>query len=141
MKIFLDINVVMDYFLVREPHFLPAAEIFTLAKTNQVEVIVDARTIIFTFFHLSKVLQDKAAVKAKLRAVCDDLTIVSLDRGNLIDALEREVPADLEDGAQLEMALSSGANILVSGDKKGFRTKEIKVMSSLVFLKYWTSLN
>lgn len=140
MKIFLDINIVMDYFLVREPHFLPAAEIFTLAKTGQVEVIVDARTMTFTFFHLNKVLKDKAAVKAKLRAVCDDLTIISLDRENLINALDREVPADLEDGAQLEMALSSDAKILVSGDKKGFRTKEIKVMSSLEFLRHWKSL-
>ncbi|MEM9929273.1 MAG: putative toxin-antitoxin system toxin component, PIN family [Bacteroidota bacterium] len=138
IKVYLDVNVLMDFFLVRDLHFMPAAEILTLAKEKKIEAVVDARTFVFTFFHLKKKLGDSEKAKVILRKALPSLTIVSLTKTNLEQALDRELPRDLEDGAQLELALSAKADFLITGDKKGFKTKEIAVKSAPEFLKWWT---
>ena len=137
IKVYLDVNIVMDFLLIRKPHFTPVSEIIQLAKTNKIEAIVDARSLVFTFFHMMKKDKDAGKAKKAIKLLIKYFTIISTTKDNLVDALNRELPDDLEDGVQLEMALVADVDLMITGDKNGFPSTEIKSMSATEFLQWW----
>lgn len=53
-RLFLDVNVVLDFVLQRNPHFEDAQELFRLATEGMVTLAMSAGSIPFLFFHTRK---------------------------------------------------------------------------------------
>lgn len=137
MKVYLDVNVILDFLLAREDFGMEVAEIISLSKNEGFEIITSPNSLVIAFAKLKKEIPDPQHVKHSLALFRKLVTCVSLEGSDLDRAIAREIPRDLEDGVQLELALKCKADILLTNDKKGFRTQEIKVMNTANFLRNW----
>ena len=125
--VFLDTNVVLDLLGEREPFYLSAAKIATLADHGDIRIVVSALTYSTVYYLLSK-FEDKELVKEKIRkfkliAETSDLTDKILDKG--LSSLF----SDFEDALQYYCAIQNGCNILITRNAKDFRESDIPVLS------------
>ena len=126
-KVFLDTNVVLDLLGEREPFYLSAAKIATLADTGKIKIVISALTYSTVYFLLSKV-EGKESVKEKIRkfkviAETSDLTDQIIDKG-----LSSKF-SDFEDSLQYYCAIKTDCNILITRNSKDFRESDIPVLS------------
>ena len=54
MKVFLDTNVIIDFYAQREEFYRPASIIIDLAKRKEIEIVVSATTFVNAFYILRK---------------------------------------------------------------------------------------
>ena len=54
MRVFLDTNIVVDFYAQREDHYQAAALIMTLAWRGEIELVISATTFVNAFFLLRK---------------------------------------------------------------------------------------
>lgn len=126
-KLFLDTNVVVDLLGEREPFYVSAARIATLADKGKIQIIVSALTYSTIYYLLSR-FEDKALVKEKIRkfkviAETSDLTDKIIDKG-LVSKF-----ADFEDALQYYCALKMDCNILITRNVKDFKESDISVLT------------
>jgi len=126
-RLFLDTNVVLDLLGEREPFYVPAARIATLADKGNIRLVVSALTYATVFYILSG-FEDKETVREKLRkfkvlAVTSDLTDKIIDKG-LSSGF-----SDFEDSLQYHCAISMNCNIIITRNPKDFKESLIPVMT------------
>lgn len=126
-KVFLDTNVVLDLLGEREPFYLSAAKIATLADTGKIKIVISALTYSTVYYLLSK-FEEKETVKEKIRkfkviAETSDLTDQIIDKG-----LSSKF-SDFEDSLQYYCAIKTDCNILITRNSKDFRESDIPVLS------------
>ena len=95
MKVLVDTNVVLDVLLAREPHVVPAAEVFRLVEGSRIEAFLCATTVTTISYLLRRGLgRDKARrlLRAWLRILVAD------GRG-------AEFVCDLEEDSQIQRAI------------------------------------
>lgn len=132
MNIFVDTNVVVDFYQRREPFFFPAATIFDLAQSHQFEVYVSTATVLNCFYILRK-SYSSAELYAKMRGLLGFVQVVSLDNMVLLQAITDEWP-DFEDCVQFCSASMAHADVIVTRNPKDFQRSTIKVMEPSEFL-------
>ncbi|TXF89504.1 PIN domain-containing protein [Neolewinella aurantiaca] len=135
MKVFLDVNVIVDYVTSGERFGAEAAEIITLAKHGEFEAVTDPNTFVIAFFRMNRLIKDPARCKEILIEVRKIIGCVDMNAKTLGLALTREKPKDLEDGVQIEAALACKADMFLTNNKKLLKTKEFSVMTTEHFLK------
>ena len=137
--VYLDANVVLDHVLSRKPFDHDADQIVELAHRGNIKAVTDTHTIVFAFFHLRKALKNTAECKTKLLALMTSLSFVSLSEANLKAALSTTYPADLEDAAQVNMAMEAKADVFITRNLKDFRNISLRAMSPQDFLLDWSN--
>ena len=135
MKIFLDVNVIVDYVTSGDSFGMEAAEILSLAKRGDFIAVTDPNTFVIAFFRMNKIIQDPVRCKQILGEVRKLISCAVMDERILDSALLRSVPTDLEDGVQIEAAINCKADVFVTNDKKLLKIKDLKVMTTARFLK------
>lgn len=126
-RLFLDTNIVLDLLGEREPFYLAAARIATLADKGEIDVVVSALTYPTLFYLLSR-FDDKEQVKEKIRrfkviAETSDLTDKIVDKG-----LSSKF-SDFEDALQYYCALKMNCNLLITRNIKDYKESEIPVLT------------
>jgi predicted nucleic acid-binding protein len=127
MRLFLDTNVVLDLLGEREPFYMSAAMIATLADKGEIQLIVSALTYSTVFYILSR-YESNEAVKEKIRkfkviAETADLTDKVIEKG-LVSKF-----TDFEDALQYCCAVKLDCNILITRNGKDFKESDIPVLS------------
>ena len=84
---------------------------------------------------MNKIIKDSEKCKKILSEVRKMVECVKMDAEILDLGLGREIPADLEDGVQIEAALAAKADIFLTNDKKLLKLKDLKVMTTEKFLQ------
>ncbi len=126
-KLFLDTNVVLDLLGEREPFYVAAAQIATLADKGKVVLSVSALTYATVYYLLCK-FENKEDVKAKI--VKFRVLAETSDLSDKIIALGLSSKfKDFEDALQYHCALEAECDILISRNGKDFIGSEIPVMS------------
>ena len=101
MKIFLDTNVLLDYYLDREPNATAAASLLELTRRNVVVAAISGVSVTNIYYLLHDV-NKKANVERALGFLCDLLEVVptskaviqvALKDNGLITRLSRNNPA------------------------------------------------
>ena len=64
MKVFLDTNVIIDYFDSQREHYFPATILFDLAQRGKLELVVCAQSFITAFYVLKNTIRKKCYIKA-----------------------------------------------------------------------------
>ncbi len=133
IKIFLDTNVLFDFFAERKPFDREAEEIMELAYEKQVLLFCSAISYTTIFYLLSRLSGKQKAFMA-IKDMRELINTVLVDSQIIDKALENGNP-DFEDGIQLECATSVlNLHALVTRNPKHFKNKQLLIQTPKEFL-------
>ena len=132
MRVFFDVNVLMDVLFEREPHATDSVRAWSLAESKQVEASVSVMSLPLAFYLMRRAKGANAAW-AGVRLIRDVFNLVPTDEQIIHQALDGSM-ADFEDAIQFCSALRARASILITRNQKHFPTREIAVLTPSQFL-------
>ena len=127
MKVLLDVNVVLDVLLDREPHVEASAAVWAAVESGLAEGFLAAHAI--TTIH-NLVRKERGSPKAKrvIAALLRVFSIAPVDGTVIREALE--LPSlDFEDSVAAAAAGSAGCDVVVARDPKGFHGSRVRVLT------------
>lgn len=127
-----DINVILDIFLKREPHYAASARLFTLVEEKKIQGYLSAQSFPTLFYLLSRELKREKAMRVleKLRIV---FRVAAVDE-KVIDLSLVSAFRDFEDAVQYYSALHAKAECLITRNKADYRADRLPVMTPEEFL-------
>jgi predicted nucleic acid-binding protein len=131
-KVFLDTNIIIDLLAQRDPFYKDAQALFTLADQGQIELQISALSFANASYALSKYHQ-VATAKKYLQQFKVLVSILPLDDKTIELALASEFQ-DIEDGFQYFTALTHGAQVLITRNKKDFKAAQLPVLNASEYL-------
>jgi len=124
--IFFDTNVLLDYFLAREPQGMASAQILNLAAIGKIKASTSAVSFCNVAYILGKVDKSRG-VERDLQQLLDFVHIVPNTSAMMGAALIAPLP-DIEDAVQYVSAMQASCSHLITSNKKHFKKCAIKVM-------------
>ncbi|MEM6261652.1 MAG: PIN domain-containing protein [Bacteroidota bacterium] len=133
-KVFIDSDVVIDFFTDREPFVNPASELFDWNEKGKVVLYLSAVSINNIYYIVRKYLGHERTI-----AVVEELTemteIIGTTRKEIIQALKNNFK-DYEDSVQYSTALTiEGIEAIITRNIKDYRNSEIAVFTPSNYLK------
>ncbi|MBE8715279.1 type II toxin-antitoxin system VapC family toxin [Sphingobacterium hungaricum] len=133
-KLFVDSDVVIDFFTDREPHVNPASELFDLSEQGTVKLYLSAISINNIYYIVRKFLGHKKTLEV-IENLIEMVEIIGTTRNEIIQALKNEF-SDYEDSIQYSSALTiKDLDAIITRNIKDYRSSSIAVMTPLNFLK------
>jgi predicted nucleic acid-binding protein len=132
MKAFIDTNVMLDFLGERDPFYLSAAKIATLADKGKIEIVVSALSYATVSYFLAK-FEGLEMTKEKLRKFKIISKICELDEKIIEKGLNSDF-SDYEDSLQYFSALRQDCDILITRNVKDFKGAQLPVMTPNEFL-------
>ena len=130
--LFLDTNVLLDYFLACEPHGMACAQILHLAAIRKVKVSTSAVSYCNVAYILGR-LDRTRVVERDLQELLTFVNIIPNTGALLGSALDAPLP-DIEDAVQYVSAQHVSCSHLITSNKKHFRKCSLKVMDPSEFM-------
>ncbi len=133
MIIFIDTNVVLDFFLAREPFYKESKKIFKKVAFNEITAFVSSVTVVNSFYTISKE-KDKAIA---FKAVADLLKIIEITTTDK-EVLEKALLSsfkDFEDAVQNESAIAENLDAIITRNTKDFANSSLKIYTPTEFLQ------
>ena len=132
MKVFLDTNVILDFYDSNRGHYMPIAVVFDLAVKGKIQLAVCAQSFITAFYILRKVY-DKDALYKSMKSLFKLCQVSAVDSLIVEKALSRE-GFDFEDTVQYFSSKTIDADIILTRDCKGFNEFDIRHITAEEFL-------
>lgn len=132
MKVFLDINVVLDVLGKRKPFYQSSAAILSLAERGQVNAIMAAHSIT-TIFYLMEKSFGRARANAALLDLFNLITVEEVNEDVLKEALAMNW-RDYEDAVQAVVAIKSKSTHFITRNIKDFSNLTLRVVTPEEFL-------
>jgi predicted nucleic acid-binding protein len=133
-KLFVDSDVVIDFFTDRELHVNPASELFELNEQGDVKLYLSAVSINNIYYIVRRFLGHKKTLDV-VETLTEMTEIVGTTKKEIIQALKNRF-TDYEDSIQYSSALTiKGLDAIITRNIKDYRTSSIAVMTPLNFLK------
>lgn len=127
MKLLLDINVLLDVVLAREPWARAAAELLTLVEEGKAAGFVAGHTLTTVHYVVLRA-RDRETAASAVTDLLRILRVVPIEEVDFHQALVLPVE-DFEDAVQGAAALKVGADYVVTRDEKGFRGLSVPVIA------------
>lgn len=131
MVIFLDTNVVIDYFDERE-YSKEAERIFDYCSNDENEGVI-ASLSLSTFFYLFRKKLTVKERKDDIRMLAELFTIGTVDEGTVKMALELDMN-DYEDAIQAACASKYQAALIITNNIRDFANSTVKAVTSKEFV-------
>ena len=125
MKVFLDTNIVIDLLDKREPFYIDAVELFTLAYKKEITLFVSPMTYATASYLLRK--HGKEGMR-KLLSNFRQLSQITTADEKVVDAALASSFEDYEDALQYYSALTRNVDVIVTRNKKDFTSANIPVL-------------
>lgn len=133
-KLFLDSDVVIDFFTDREPHANPASELFELNEKGSVILYLSAVSINNIYYIVRRFLGHKKTLEV-VETLTEMTEIVGTTKKEILQALKNEF-SDYEDSIQYSSSLViPGIDAIITRNIKDYKNSDIAVMTPLNFLK------
>jgi predicted nucleic acid-binding protein len=133
-KLFVDSDVVIDFFTDREPHVNPASELFELSEQGTVKLYLSAISINNIYYIVRKFLGHKKTLEV-IEALTEMTEIIGTTKIEIIQALKNDF-SDYEDSVQYSSALTiKSLDAIITRNVKDYRNSSVAVMTPLNFLK------
>ena len=132
MKVFLDTNIVIDLLDKREPFYIDAVKLFTLAYQKKITLFVPPMTYATASYLLRK--HGKEGMRKLLNNFRQLSQITTADE-RVVDAALASSFDDYEDALQYYSALTRNVDVIVTRNKKDFMSSSIPVLSPAELLK------
>lgn len=131
-NLLIDTNIIVDLLSKRKNFYQEAQELFTLADEQDIKLYISSLTFANTHYLLSRELNSdevrKILIKFKLLVY-----ILPLDDKLLELALSSDFN-DFEDAIQYYTALENNLNIIITRNKKDFKTSKLPVLTAKEYL-------
>jgi predicted nucleic acid-binding protein len=139
-NIFLDTNIILDFYLRRSPHDIAFGKILSLIFEKRMSGYISALSYANIFYLLRKE-NKRETIMDLFRSLQNHLTTVSVTSEILLKATDSKI-TDFEDAIQYECASSIKIiDAFLTRDKKDFRKGNIAIFLPDEFLKiYLTEL-
>jgi len=132
-KILIDTNIVIDLLAKREPFYNSAAQLFSLADKQKLELSISSLTFANTNYILSR-LKSTQEAREILRRFRVLIKVLQLN-DKLIDlALNDNNFKDFEDGLQYYMAIENEQDVIITRDLQDFKESKLPVMTADEYL-------
>lgn len=133
-KVFIDSDVVIDFFTDRKPFVNSASELFELAELSKLELFISAVSINNIYYIVRKFLGHKKTI-----TVIEELTemthIIGTSRNEIIQALRNNF-SDFEDSIQYSTALTiKGIETIITRNVRDYKNANIAVITPTNYLK------
>jgi predicted nucleic acid-binding protein len=112
LRVFLDLNVVLDVLSRREPGYRDSAGVWALIETGAMVGLVAAHSLTTLVYLLSRHAPETTAVAA-LRDLLSVFSVAAVDQDVILRALQLGW-RDFEDAVQMAAAEQAGADYLVT---------------------------
>ncbi len=126
-KILFDTNVVLDLALQRIEFGEKAKELIKMVLKKKIEVFVTSSSITDIYYVLRKAKGHNEAIEF-LRSFFKIVNIVGVDSETILDALYSGMK-DFEDAVQTEAAIQNNINIIITRNKKDFKSSGLEIFS------------
>ena len=137
MKILLDINIILDLLLKREPFSYTAKEIFLLIENGSLDGFISASSVTTIHYLVEKSLSKQEADKS-IDILLQIFNISPIDKQVLKDAVTNN-RNDFEDSVIYTSAHCSKIDFIITRDKKGFTKSKVKTIEPNDFLALFNS--
>lgn len=128
MRVLLDLNVVLDVLLDRQPHADPAAALWAAIETGEAEGRLSAHAVT-TLHYLATRARGRAFGEQCVRDVTSVFAVSPVDGAVVARALALAF-ADFEDAVTAAAAEADGCGAVVSRDAGGFRNSPVAVLDA-----------
>jgi predicted nucleic acid-binding protein len=133
-KIFVDSDVIIDFFTDREPFANPASKIFELNELGVIEIYVSVISLNNVYYIVRKYLGHKSALR-----IIEDLTeiakVIGTTKNEILQALNNDFK-DFEDSIQYSSALTiKGIEAIITRNTKDYVKSEISVFTAENYVK------
>lgn len=132
MRVFIDTNVLLDFYCQREDFYQNAASIFDLACNGNIELWISSISFV-NFFYITRKEYSVEQRYDILRGLMQICHVASIDKDVLTNALAEIIP-DFEDMIQYHSARFVEADCIITRNVKDFATVEIPVFTPSQFL-------
>jgi predicted nucleic acid-binding protein len=119
VRVLLDTNIILDFFLEREPFFQDASMLFEAIASSQLEGFITASSATDIFYICRKQTQNLEQARQILTITLAILSVGSVDRAILETALKSGV-ADFKDAVQIACAEAQQLDAIVTRNPKIF---------------------
>lgn len=127
MKVLLDTNVVLDLLLERDPWRVQAEAIAEAGADGRLQPHVSVSSIT-DIYYISRRLVGAEEARRVVRACLDSLQIIGVTR-ELLNAAELRPGRDYEDNLQIECAIASGLDAIITRYPKGFAGSPVTLLT------------
>ena len=133
-KLFIDSDVVIDFFTDREPHVNPASELFDLNEKGEIKLHLSAVSINNIYYIVRRYLGHKKTLEV-VEELMNMTEIIGTTKKEIVQALKNNFK-DFEDSIQYSSALTiEGIEAIITRNVKDYKNSEIAVMTPLNYLK------
>jgi predicted nucleic acid-binding protein len=133
-KLFVDSDVVIDFFTDRKPHANPASELFELNEQGNVTLYLSAVSINNIYYIVRRFLGHKKTLEV-VETLTEMTEIVGTTKNEITQALKNNF-TDYEDSIKYSSALIiKDLDLIITRNIKDYRNSSIAVMTPLSFLK------
>jgi predicted nucleic acid-binding protein len=131
-KVFVDTDIIYDLLAKRDPFYLPAARLFTLADEGKIQIYISASSLPNIHYLISKLTSAEEA-KQILRKLKVILHITALNE-KIIDLALNSDFSDFEDAIQYYSALQNNIDVLLTRNLKDYKKAQISVLTAQDFI-------
>ena len=131
-KLLIDTNIIIDLLAKRENFYKEAQELFTLADEKSISLFISSLTFANTHYVLSKHLNanEVRRVLMKFKVLVKVLPL----EDKIIELALASGFNDFEDAIQYYTALDNKLDIIITRNKKDFKTSELSVLNAKEYL-------
>lgn len=134
MVILIDTNIIIDFFMKRQPYLEEAIKIISLCSESKVKGYLAAHTVSNLFYILRKEYSASQR-REMLSALCNVFEISEINKKKILAALENETVADFEDCLQMECALEVSAEYIVTRNLGDYTNSKIAAIDPKSFIE------
>ncbi|MBD3583909.1 type II toxin-antitoxin system VapC family toxin [Flavobacterium selenitireducens] len=131
-KVFVDTNIVIDLLAKREPFYKEAQDLFTLSDRKEIQLCISSLSFANAYYSIAKHHKDVDARKylSKFKVL---VTVFSLEDKAIELALASDFD-DFKDGLQYFVAMDNDADVIITRNKKDFKSSKIPVLTAGEYL-------
>jgi predicted nucleic acid-binding protein len=132
-RVFVDTDIVLDLLSFREPFYIHAANLFSMADKNEINLFVSS----LAFANLNYILSKQFSADQARKRLLKFKTLVNVLSVNekIIELALSSDFRDFEDGIQYFAAMEEGITIILTRNLKDYKTAEVSVMTAEEYLK------
>ena len=131
-KVFIDTDIALDLLSEQTPHYLPAAQLFTLADKGGVAIYVSSLSFSNLHYLLSR-LYSQAEARRILNTFRILVKVLAVDE-KIVDLSLNSTFKDFEDAIQYHTAVENRIEILLTRNLKDYKDANIPVMTAEDYL-------
>lgn len=132
MKVTVDINVLLDVFQKREPHYAASARVMAMIEEGEIEAVFPAHGIT-TLYYLARKHGNRPDAETALEKVLKHFQIGNLNHDDWQRARSLPMP-DFEDAVVATVAETSGSTLIITRNVDDFERSTVPAIAPLEFL-------